>query len=153
MSSSITYRSPHGSRLEVKSSALTVMLQEIQANETDTESGGILIGRRILDSRDLVVDLATRPFPTDLRTKESYVRHPRGHQEVLDRMWHDSHGTRTYLGEWHTHPTEEVAPSRKDLRNWRRLARRSEAPSVFLIVGTASVGCWSDEGRWTQEAL
>jgi integrative and conjugative element protein (TIGR02256 family) len=147
----LVFQAPSGERLEVKPSALAELRRGIQVGRSAPEGGGILVGRRILDSADLVVDCVTSAFPTDARSRHSFTRNPTGHQGILDRVWAESGGVATYLGEWHTHPSAGVSPSAVDWLNWRRLQRRSNAPLVFLIVGTELIGCWGRHGRWRQE--
>jgi len=153
MCRAIVFQSASGERVEVKPAAVQELRAHAQYERGSKEDGGILIGRRILDSPDVVVDCITFAFPTDRQSSLSFVRNPRGHQEMLDRAWEDSGGVATYLGEWHTHPTPNAAPSGVDLRNCAELSLRSPEPLVFLIVGTERIGCWGHGGQWQQEGL
>lgn len=150
---SVVFRSPAGERAEIKGQVLSRLLTRAQNDGNAPEAGGILIGRRILDSADLVVDVATEPFPSDQRTRYRFVRLPEGHQQVLDRLWSDSGGGVTYLGEWHTHPAPTAIPSPEDRRNWGHFAEYSpQGRLIFLILGTGgAIGCWSDSAQWTLE--
>lgn len=148
----LVFTAPNGPRVEIKSFVAEELRRNAQRDSGSIENGGILIGRRILDSHDTVVDQVTSACPTDVQSACSFVRNPIGHQAQLDRAWRQSGGVATYLGEWHTHPTSNVEPSPIDRRNWRKLARHAAGPLVFLIVGTETIGCWGPDGfRWTME--
>jgi len=148
----LVFTAPSGPRVEVKSLVVGELKRHAQRDRDSSENGGILIGRRILNSLDTVVDQVTSACPTDLQSVCSFVRNPKGHQAQLDRAWELSGGVATYLGEWHTHPASHVEPSLTDRRNWRKLARYAAGPLVFLIVGTETIGCWGSDGcRWTME--
>jgi len=152
MGDGAVFRSVDGMRLELKPRVVAQLRVHAQVQPKAPESGGILIGRRIAGSVDAVVDLATEPFPSDRRSRFRFTRLPTGHQAVLDREWVSSTEVETYLGEWHTHASSDVSPSTCDHRNWRRLQSRSgDSRLYFLIVGTETIGCWSDGVMWALE--
>lgn len=111
------------------------------------EAGGLLLGRYILDSDDLVVDDLSTPVRGDTRARTRFIRSKR-HQRFVDEAWAKSNGTRVYLGEWHTHPEAIPSPSFEDLRSWRgHLGDRRIYGEVlvFAIVGTEVVGIWQGD--------
>jgi len=95
----------------------------------------------------MVIDDVTTPMPGDRRSRFRFLRHHARHQGVLDRAWATSGGTCTLIGEWHTHPEPDPAPSLIDQLTWRRklMADEFSGHLVFLIVGTKSIRGW--EGR------
>lgn len=110
-----------------------------------TEGGGVIIGRHIVGTDDVVVDLATTPTKGDRRTRTRFHRSRKAHQAILDDVWSRSGGTQVYLGEWHSHPEPFPSPSSIDMDDWRRRLERDsgEAPFVFfLIVGQATIQVW-----------
>jgi integrative and conjugative element protein (TIGR02256 family) len=111
------------------------------------ESGGVLLGRHILDTHDIVVDRVTTPLPDDRQSRTRFFRARRRHQALIDQAWRESDGACTYLGEWHTHPEAVPTPSLIDQLDWRRklLVDRFSGMLYFVIVGTAAVRVW--EGR------
>jgi integrative and conjugative element protein (TIGR02256 family) len=60
-----------------------------------------------------------------------------GHQEYALKNWCDSGAqTKTFVGEWHTHPEPRPSPLRLDLQTWRHVAGKNTAGNtVFLIKG------------------
>src|SRR5450759_1911025 len=75
----VVFRSPDEERAEIKGRVLARLLAHTQEDSTAPEAGGILMGLRILDSGDVVVDMVTEPFPTDQRGRFKFVRFPEGH--------------------------------------------------------------------------
>jgi integrative and conjugative element protein (TIGR02256 family) len=152
MPDGLVFHSPTGARVEVKRRVVNRMLAVARNGAVSDEGGGILIGRRVLDSADMVIDKVTLPFPTDLRSRFGFLRRRQGHQQALDAAWRNSGEVATYLGEWHTHPSPTAEPSSQDLQNWRVLTKEHGARLVFLIVSTiGAIGCWGDEGKWEEE--
>lgn len=149
MSIAMVFQKPNGGRLGVADAALDVMLSYRQQRPTDTEAGGVLIGRFIRDSDDVIVDIATQPMPGDRRRRTSFYRSKRAHQEAINEAWRTSNGTHTYLGEWHTHPEPNPSPSMTDLQDWRKRIQRDTFHGDtlhFLIVGQNEVGAWEMHG-------
>lgn len=138
---------PAGGRLKVSADALAVMLAHAQHAPTALEAGGVLLGRLIAGTADLVVDAVTPPMPGDRRSRTSFRRAARRHQEAIDRAWHESGETTAWLGEWHTHPEADPTPSGIDWKDWHRklVEDRFAGPLLFIIVGTRAVRVW--EGR------
>ncbi|MCB9779458.1 MAG: Mov34/MPN/PAD-1 family protein [Alphaproteobacteria bacterium] len=129
-------------------SVVREFLAKRQLSPSAAESGGILVGRWILDSDDVVVDTATCPLSGDRRSRASFHRSRRPHQAVLNRLWRASKGTANYLGEWHTHPEPVPSPSMVDRSGWAYQLMRPgvAAPALFfVIVGQKAIGVW--EGR------
>ncbi|WP_158625073.1 Mov34/MPN/PAD-1 family protein [Corallococcus terminator] len=134
--------------VKIDSAPLMRMLELQQLEPHQLEAGGILLGRRILNSPDVVIDEVTCPLPGDRRRPLSFYRGRARHQQVIDERWKNSGGTCLYLGEWHTHPEPIPSPSLVDLGDWNRRLRedRFEGSSLFfIIVGTHGICVW--EGR------
>lgn len=138
-------RSGAGS-LGLSSAALLRMSRHIQ-HSSEPEAGGILLGRRLLDSMDVLVDSVTTPFPSDIQERRAFVRNAKGHQDAVDSAWEESQGTTVYLGEWHTHPQARPEPSRTDLCDWRRKSGEDSyrLGLFFVIVGFEELAVWEIE--------
>lgn len=143
----ITFARAQNGRLQITPAALAAMSRHVQDRPGVPEAGGVLLGRHILNTDDIVVDSVTSPMPGDRRNRFRFVRSRRRHQAEIDRVWRESGGTSTYLGEWHTHPELHPRPSLTDRLNWQRklLVDRFTDPIFFIIVGGAEICVW--EGR------
>jgi integrative and conjugative element protein (TIGR02256 family) len=138
----------NGGRIKVTAAVLRVMQSYAQHGRRATEAGGVLLGRYLQGSADVVVDAVTVPMPGDKRSRYSFYRAKARHQAAIDATWQASGGTCTYLGEWHTHPETYPTPSGIDTTDWRRRLRTDDYHDelFFLIVGTVEIRAWSGKG-------
>ncbi|MCB2380327.1 Mov34/MPN/PAD-1 family protein [Hymenobacter sp. BT635] len=146
----VFYRSG-GGRVKVPAAVLSVMQSYAQHDPVATEAGGVMMGRYIASSNDVVIDVVTEPMPGDRRTRYSFYRDKRRHQAAMDAAWEASGHTCTYLGEWHTHPEERPTPSEIDIKGWnRRLCQdQFDEELFFLIIGTHEPRMWAAKSATT----
>ncbi|WP_285767516.1 Mov34/MPN/PAD-1 family protein [Peribacillus sp. SI8-4] len=117
-----------------------------QIGNKDREAGGVLLGRFIQSSLDVVVDRGTAPMKRDIRKRYFFKKHRDDHQEIVQSIWEESMETCNYLGEWHTHPEPHPTPSAHDIKEWKRVLKDTICDSdelFFIIVGTESIGVWT----------
>lgn len=125
-------------------------LNHVQNEEDIPESGGVLLGRLIKDSKDIIIDIITVPTLGDKQKRNSFVRGAKMHQKIIDSVWEKSNGTCNYLGEWHTHPENYPSPSRIDIKDWKKHLVRNTFSSLFLyyiIVGIKEINVWEGNRR------
>ena len=118
-----------------------VFLLHRQTERGSREAGGILMGRLLSESEDVVVDYASQPNAQDRRSRFGFVRALLPAQNKVREAWQQSNGTSVYLGEWHSHPEDFPWPSWLDRREWRRIAATaiySQSSLIFVIVGRLS---------------
>jgi integrative and conjugative element protein (TIGR02256 family) len=120
----------------------TEVLEELdpyrQTHSHSSESAGVLLGYRRGDHIHIVQP--TLPAADDVRSRFSFWRRDRSHQQIATREWRRSGRIKDYLGEWHTHPEATPTPSTVDVSEWRSLCSRNKEPLIFVILGTA--GNW-----------
>lgn len=118
---------------------------------SSSEAGGILLGRLILDTEDISVDLISEPTQFDKRSRFNFFRSREPHQDIVNKAWDSSTGTCIYLGEWHCHPEDDPTPSGHDLKNWKQIvksAKYEQSSLIFLIAGYKRIRLWeSKKGR------
>lgn len=132
-------------RLVLSKVAAEEMLRFRQIKFSDPEAGGVLLGRLLRESVDVIVDEVTRPAARDRASRFNFFRSKSSTQPAVDRAWAVSDGTCIYLGEWHTHPEDDPHPSTRDMSNWRTILHtaRFEQPWLFfLIVGRQQTKAW-----------
>ena len=140
----------NGGRLKIDTTAYEKMQPYIQSNPISNEAGGVLMGRLIKNSKDIVLDKVTVPMIGDKRTRYSFLRGWKMHQRLIDYNWEKSEGTCNYLGEWHTHPEKYPSPSQQDLKDWKRKLKEDKYSTrylYFLIVGINEICLWEGDRR------
>lgn len=131
--------------VELSHAAREHLLAHRQLDARATEAGGILLGRLIAGTADIVIDYAKGPTERDRRTRSSFFRARKPAQAAIDTAWTGTNHTLNYLGEWHTHPQDEPEPSTVDQKDWQRTVKRAtfEQPSlIFIIVGRRVIRAW-----------
>lgn len=111
----------------------------------DGEAGGILIGRLLIESDDILIDEATEPGKKDRRRRFTFWRSTSSHQKRVDTAWKQSRGTQIYLGEWHSHPEADPTPSNQDVKNWLAIikdAKYEQDQLLFAIAGIERIRFW-----------
>ena len=86
----IVFTKIDGGKIKISKKALTNMKKFIQDNDCKKEAGGVLLGRYIHNSLDIIVDEITIPMWGDRRKWFSFFRSHRPHQKVIDRLWQES---------------------------------------------------------------
>jgi integrative and conjugative element protein (TIGR02256 family) len=155
---SLRFSRTDGGLFVLTTPACVTMRRYRQIRPNQTEAGGVLLGRLILDAQDVVVDRVTEPATSDQRSRFSFWRSQRTTQQLVNDAWRQSGGTQQYLGEWHTHPEDDPTPSGVDRRNWQRILREAHFESEalwFVIVGRRAVRVWEGDrsGPLTHLAL
>lgn len=110
------------------------------------EGGGVLLGRIIKDSSDVVIDAITVPMKQDICQRYFFHKNLLAHQKLVSQAWDESGGTIHYLGEWHTHPEKRPTPSIHDLHEWKRVLQNTVSDVnelFFVIIGTETTKVWS----------
>ncbi len=143
---SLIFCSESGDKFKLTEKTLSEMKKYVQTNNDEPESGGVLLGRYILNSNDVIVDLITIPQVKDIQKRTFFFKNKEEHQSVIDAIWKLSKGTCNYLGEWHTHPQDHPIPSSLDLRTWKRQVKETkfEGKKLFyVILGRKSVSAFN----------
>jgi integrative and conjugative element protein (TIGR02256 family) len=144
----VRFKREQAGTLLLEGTALEQMHRHRQVAPESCEAGGILLGRMILGTADVIVDEAAGPAATDRRSRASFKRTAEDWQAKVDGAWESSRHAVNYLGEWHTHPEPVPSPSVQDLEEWQRIAveAKYEQDSLFfVIVGTVETAAWEVE--------
>lgn len=141
----LVYRVTQHQRLIIVEHALQQMLAFAQRRYGDCEAGGVILGRHLLDSCDVVVDEVTLPQNSDLRGRFSFFRSSK-HEFEAHKRWVEEERTMAYLGLWHTHPEPDPTPSDVDRRDWMQAVSSDTFEGnrlFFSIIGSRSIGIWT----------
>jgi integrative and conjugative element protein (TIGR02256 family) len=113
--------------------------------DTQKEYCGVLLGREILNSSDIIIDKITQPSKNDVQRKFYFFRDSKYHQKIIANEWEKSDGTCNYLGEWHTHLEDIPVPSTIDLKEWKKALKRFKFDGevlFFIIIGKKKIKIW-----------
>lgn len=132
-------------RLIITEEAVAQMLAFAQHSWYQSEAGGVLLGRHLLDSADVVIDDITTPQRKDKRSRFGFFRSTSHHQLAL-KKWEQSNETLAYLGLWHTHPEDDPSPSGVDRHDWENAVETHAFHGdrlFFPIVGRGHIRVWT----------
>jgi hypothetical protein len=141
----LVFRVSATQRLILVEEAVAQLQEYTQRSWWQSEAGGALLGRHLLDSEDIVVDEVTTPQKQDRRSRFGFFR-SRQHGIIARARWAARNSTMAYLGLWHTHPERDPMPSRVDCRDWQNAISNDvfEGDRLFFpIVGTDRIRVWS----------
>jgi integrative and conjugative element protein (TIGR02256 family) len=144
------FKNKYGHKFELSPIVVEQITQFIQYCPKMPEAGGVLLGRFIIESDDIVVDKITTPMKGDRQSRFHFFRSAKMHQEQIAKSWSASDGTCNYLGEWHTHAEPDPTPSFLDKAEWRRklLFDMYDHDSLFfIIVGTEQIKVWQGKKK------
>ena len=116
---------------------LTKLLSYRQIRDCDKETGGVLMGEL---------------YPSSNRIKITHIlvcKHTNNSryglelnieclQEQMNKIWKDSNGTITYLGDWHTHPEFNPKPSYIDYKTFVKnyyISKFEQNILLYIILG------------------
>lgn len=140
----LVYRVTPRQRLIIVEYALQQMLSYAQHHWWNCEAGGVLLGRHLLDSHDVVVDEVSTPQNSDRRSRFAFFRSSR-HEDLARQRWLEQDRTSAYVGLWHTHPEPNPNPSSIDRRDWQQAVSGDTFDGdrlFFPIVGTERIRVW-----------
>jgi integrative and conjugative element protein (TIGR02256 family) len=141
----LVFRVSSDQRIVFTDKAVEQMTAYRQQKWWQGEAGGVLLGRHLLETPDLVVDEVTVPQKEDRRGRLSFFR-SKQHGVVARARWVSESETLAYLGLWHTHPESDPTPSSVDRRDWDNAVAGDvfEGDRLFFpIVGTRRIRVWT----------
>lgn len=141
----LVYRVTLRQRLIIVEHAVEQMKAFAQHKWYQKEAGGVLLGRFLLDSADVVIDEITTPQDADRRSRFGFFRSKKHEMRARER-WQQQSNTMAYLGLWHTHPEADPMPSSVDRTDWQQAVSKDKFEGdrlFFPIVGTHRIRIWT----------
>lgn len=124
------------------SSSLAKKLYSMREEKLPNETGGVLIGSYDFANKICyVVDAIDSPSDS-LEYPCAYIRGKNGLLEKVNRIEDITIGNLTYIGEWHSHPTNSVSPSSDDITLLTSIAAYTftqSSPGCMMIVGETQI--------------
>jgi len=119
---------------------LLVQIQWEAESKAPLETGGLLFGYCSEKNQVVVTDMVG-PGPKAIHRKWTFRPDYDFHREESVRIYNESAGIITYLGDWHSHPSDAAYMSFLDKRALRNIARFKsnyiDCP-IMLILGRNS---------------
>ena len=112
---------------KISKSVFDQIYQYRQTGCLSSESGGVLIGRQIISTGNLIIDHCTVPMPLDVCKRTRYLRKDPKHIEFFTTLRQRENNIYAYVGEWHTHPELIPSYSSMDLCNWKMIGKITHA--------------------------
>ncbi|WP_158611843.1 Mov34/MPN/PAD-1 family protein [Guyparkeria sp. SCN-R1] len=102
------------------------------------ETGGILIG--YYRNGEAIITEVTSPPPDSKSGWFRFERGTRGVKSYLEEKW-AADPREFYLGEWHSHPTQQARPSSTDHRQMQQISNDPDIdcsqPILIVVAGQA----------------
>ena len=117
------------------------LMRSLTLQTPGIETGGILVGR-IRESMEIVIESASGPGPNAHRSATGFDRDVSYCQRFVDEQ---AVAGLLYIGEWHSHPTEDNRPSQTDLASLRQVAQHSNylttQPIMIIMSRSGEPAC------------
>ena len=110
-------------------------LRAARNEKLPNETGGVLIGSFDMARRIIYVVDATEAPPDSQECPNGFLRGLEGLQEEVDAIQEATNGMIGYVGEWHSHPTRNVAPSSPDMDVVKWVKRTLDDEGQVGVVG------------------
>ena len=123
--------------LRIRTNVLRHFKKHQQTRGWSLEAGGQLFAKLSLE--EVVIEKATGPRRSDLRSRTSYVPDPVVEQSEIDHWYRKG---LHYVGDWHTHPESVPQASGSDRASIRDSFIRSQHSLrgfLLIIVGTERI--------------
>ena len=113
-----------------------LVLGKYEQHPGSNESGGILVGKKVVGKEEYCIEMITVPTEKDRSGKSFFVRNKKVAQKIINEKWQSSEGQINYVGEWHTHCCRSPIPSRTDHKLMQQIAKDGSSPfkHFFMII-------------------
>lgn len=126
-------------RIWVSEAALSKM-RKLADSFFPLETGGMLVGY-VGNNGEVVVTNVIGPGPKARHGRFRFVPDGQCQQITLEKIFWESEGLETYLGDWHTHPEGKNSPSYFDKRTLAKIAQEPKSGTsqpVMAILGNGN---------------
>jgi integrative and conjugative element protein (TIGR02256 family) len=135
--------------IEIDESVIKIFNSYKQKKINDSEKGGVLMGNLYPSSNKIVITHALI-CKNQEATRHGLNLNTKCLQEKILKIWDDSNGTITYLGDWHTHPEHSPQPSITDYKTFVLnyfTSKFDQNLLLYIIVGSDKINwCKSFNG-------
>ena len=115
-------------------------LREYRNAKLPNETGGVLIGAYDMPRKIVYVVDATGAPPDSQECPRGFLRGSEGLQEAVQKMQEATSGMLGYIGEWHSHPTGSIVPSKPDRDVIKWVSETLDDEGQMGVVGILGSG-------------
>ena len=115
-------------------------LKEYRNAKLPKETGGVLIGSYDMARRIIYVFDATEAPPDSQECPHGFLRGSTGLQEAVERIRKATSGRLDYIGEWHSHPSQNTEPSSRDRNVVKWVKDTLDVEGQVGVVGIVGSG-------------
>lgn len=133
-------------------SNIFISLLEFRQLGSESEAGGIFVGKRLLNNSILIINFS-EPQDNDVRSRFKFSKTSPYHQKFADDYFGKSSGFISLIGEWHTHPEDIPTASIVDIQSWEKIISDNDDRLFFLIIGLQAGRFYFRESNEWQSTL
>ncbi|MBD0331396.1 MAG: ThiF family adenylyltransferase [Chitinophagaceae bacterium] len=119
-------------------------MQNLIAKNSKIETGGVLAGY-IDENGNIIITNASEPGPKAIQSENRFEKDVEYCQKFLDDLYVQSNRQIVYLGEWHSHPSENNHPSGTDIKSLSEIAVQkdylTDMPAMIIFSNTGVPSC------------
>lgn len=135
----------HEKKLTVSVTKATLQkMKGLVGEKTGIETGGVLAGALDKDGNIMITD-ASCPGPKAIHKQIEFRKDVEFCQDFLDELYTESNRQTFYVGEWHSHPTEDNSPSGIDIKSLSEIGMQKEYltlnPVMIIFSNAGDPSC------------
>jgi integrative and conjugative element protein (TIGR02256 family) len=119
----------------IKKDVLSIIENEVKKTCNNVETGGILMGYYTIKD-EVVITHCCGPGPKANQRKYSVTLDSHYAQKFVNDIYFQTNGKITYMGDWHSHTSNILNPSRTDKKELNKLAKNksSRLESPIMVI-------------------
>lgn len=119
-------------------------MQDLVSKNPLIETGGVLAGYLIEKGNIFITDVSG-PGPNAIQSSTKFEKDTPYCQSFLDKLYEERQQKTIYVGEWHSHPSENNHPSGTDIRSLSEIAVQknylTNCPAMIIFSNTGKPSC------------
>lgn len=131
----------------IKQALLQMMEEEVRKTTNKVETGGVLMGYYTVKN-EIVITHCSSPGPNAKQKKHSIFFDITHAQKFVNKIYNETCGNSTYLGDWHSHTSPVLCPSITDKRELTNIVKSKASRLQFPLM----IICSMDEGNFVFKA-
>lgn len=120
----------------IKRDVLSFIENEVKKTGNEVETGGILMGYYTVKD-EVVITHCSGPGPKAKQRKYSVTIDSSFAQSFVDEIYSQTNGKITYIGDWHSHTSNDLTPSRTDKKELNKVSKNksSRLHTPIMVIG------------------